>query len=81
MIILTSLLVLIALTIVSELYIAKPKNIFEDRKFSGLFIHTLAILFVFIAVFFVFHRVIFSSCIAFVIHLIVVIINNAKYQA
>ncbi len=81
MIILTSLLVLIALTIVSELYIVKPKNIFEDRKFSGLFIHTLAILFVFIAVFFIFHRVIFSSCIAFVIHLIVVIINNAKYQA
>jgi phosphoglycerol transferase MdoB-like AlkP superfamily enzyme len=81
MLILACLFVLIALTLVSELYIVKPKTIFEDRKFSGLFIHTLAILFVFIAIFFVFHRVIFSSCIAFVIHLIVVIINNAKYQA
>lgn len=76
-----SVLLLSFLTLLNEFYLVKPALFLKQRHYSAVVIHSLATLFVFIVVFMLCHRVIFSATLTLSLHFLIVAINNAKYQA
>lgn len=78
--ILITLLVLIGITILNEVYWIKSDFI-KQSHYSSIFIHSLVMVFIFICLLIVFHRVVFSAIIALGIHYLIIGIHYAKYHA
>lgn len=75
------ILLLIILTFLNEIYLVKPALFIKKRHTSAVMIHCLAILLIFITLFIIFHRIIFSATLTLGIHFLMTAINNAKYKA
>jgi len=80
MLILLILFILICLSFTAENRLIQPKIIFSHRKKNGSVIHILAVLIVFSSLFILFRRPLFTACLSLGLHLILIAINQAKYQ-